>query len=121
MASKPARRDREAHGPISQAPDPLSHAGFLWPQTASCLVAVTPANRENGCLQVLKGSHLAGRIEHGDTGDQTGADLQRVSELEKELELVYCELNPGDAVFFDGRAIRCIGRMRTAASTLGGL
>lgn len=79
--------------------------GFLWPETASCLVAVTRANRQNGCLQVLRGSHKAGRIEHGDTGDQTGADLQRVRELEKELELVYCELEPGDAVFFDGNTL----------------
>lgn len=81
------------------------HEGFLWPETASCLVAVTPADKNNGCLQVLKGSHKAGRIEHGDTGDQTGAHEQRVRELEKELETVYCELNPGDAVFFDGNTL----------------
>ncbi len=79
--------------------------GFLWPETASCLIAVTQANQANGCLQVLKGSHRAGRIEHGFAGEQVGADLQRVSELEKELELVYCELEPGDAVFFDGNTL----------------
>ena len=32
--------------------------GCLFPLMASCLIALDPATRENGCLQVLKGSHL---------------------------------------------------------------
>ncbi|MGH9837447.1 MAG: phytanoyl-CoA dioxygenase family protein [Blastocatellia bacterium] len=54
----------------------------------------------NGCLQVLKGSHLMGRLEHVLTGDQAGADMERVAEASKRLELVYCEMEPGDAMFF---------------------
>lgn len=41
---------------------------------ASCFVAVDAATRENGYLQVLKGSHKLGRIEHGRVGGQTGTD-----------------------------------------------
>ena len=51
-------------------------------------------------MQVLKGSHHMGRMTHGQTGDQIGADVERVAEAEKRLELVYCEMEPGDALFF---------------------
>jgi ectoine hydroxylase len=77
------------------------HFGVLYPLLTSVTVAVDPATRENGCLQVLKGSHLMGRIEHKLTGDQAGADMERVNEALKQLELVYCEAEPGDATFFD--------------------
>jgi len=72
----------------------------LYPLMSSMSIAVDPATRENGCMQVLKGSHHMGRITHGLTGDQAGADLERVAEAEKRLELVYCEMDPGDALFF---------------------
>ncbi len=39
--------------------------GFLFPNMLSVLTSLTPANKENGCLQVIKGSHKLGRIEHG--------------------------------------------------------
>jgi ectoine hydroxylase-related dioxygenase (phytanoyl-CoA dioxygenase family) len=74
--------------------------GVLFPLLTSVMIAVDPATRENGCLQVIKGSHLIGRIDHGKTGDQAGADLERVNEALRRLELVYCEMNLGDAVFF---------------------
>ena len=74
--------------------------GCLSPDLASCLIAVDRATRENGCLQVLKGSHLLGRIDHGKVGDQTGADPERVAAACERLELVYCEMEPGSAVFF---------------------
>ena len=76
------------------------HFGVLFPLLTSVTVAVDPATRENGCLQVLKGSHLMGRIEHSLTGDQAGADMERVNEAAERLELVYCEMEPGDAMFF---------------------
>ncbi len=51
-------------------------------------------------MQVLKNSHQMGRIDHVLTGDQAGADMERVREAEKRLELVYVEMDPGDALFF---------------------
>ena len=76
------------------------HNGFLFPQMLSVLTALTPATRENGCLQVLKGSHHLGRVDHGMTGDQRGADMERVEEAAKLMENVYVEMRTGDTLFF---------------------
>ena len=79
--------------------------GYLFPDLASVMIAVDKATVENGCLQVIKGSHRLGRINHTATGQQAGADLTRVGEVLKELELVYCEMEPGDAVFFHSNTL----------------
>ena len=79
--------------------------GCLYPELASCLIAVDRASRENGCLQVLKGSHHLGRINHGAAGEQTGADMERVNEALKRMELIYCETDPGTAIFFHGNLL----------------
>ncbi|MBS1526274.1 MAG: phytanoyl-CoA dioxygenase family protein [Bacteroidetes bacterium] len=74
---------------------------FMFPdQLISVMVALTPANKENGCLQVIKGSHKIGRVNHGFSGEQVGADMTMVNNCLKTMELVYSELNPGDALFF---------------------
>ena len=74
--------------------------GCLFPLLASCMIAVDRATRENGCLQVLRGSHEIGRVDHGPVGDQTGADPERVAVAVQRLETVHCELEPGDAILF---------------------
>ncbi len=74
---------------------------FLFPdQMISVMVAITKATKENGCLQVIKGSHKLGRVEHGFAGEQVGASQRYVDLCLKTMELVYVELNPGDALFF---------------------
>ena len=42
------------------------------PNMGSCMVALDPATRHNGCLQVLKGSHRLGRLDHGPVVDPFG-------------------------------------------------
>ena len=79
--------------------------GVLFPLLTSVFIAVDRATKENGCLQVLKGSHLAGRVDHVLTGEQAGADAERVNELARRLELVHVEMEPGDAVFFDSNLL----------------
>ncbi|MEC8928148.1 MAG: phytanoyl-CoA dioxygenase family protein [Verrucomicrobiota bacterium] len=79
--------------------------GCLFPDMASVFIAVDPNTRANGCLQVLKGSHQLGRVEHGRFGDQTGADPERVEEAMKVMELVYVEIGPGDALFFHSNTL----------------
>jgi ectoine hydroxylase len=74
--------------------------GCLFPFMASVMIAVDPATRENGCLQVIRGSHALGRVDHVLTGEQAGANRERVDEALKRLELVHAEMDPGDAVFF---------------------
>jgi len=74
--------------------------GVLFPDLVSVFIAVDRATKENGCLQVIRGSHKMGRVNHILTGDQAGADMERVNEALKRLELIYCEMDPGDALFF---------------------
>jgi hypothetical protein len=74
--------------------------GVLFPLLCSAFIAVDSATRENGCMQVLSESHQMGRIDHILTGDQAGADLERVREAQKRLETVYVEMDPGDVLFF---------------------
>jgi ectoine hydroxylase len=72
----------------------------LFPDMASCMIAVDRATKENGCLQVIQGSHRFGRVNHGVTGDQTGADMERVEQALERLPHVYCEMEPGTGLFF---------------------
>jgi ectoine hydroxylase-related dioxygenase (phytanoyl-CoA dioxygenase family) len=74
---------------------------FLFPdQLISVMVALTAANKENGCLQVIKGSHKLGRVNHGFAGEQVGADMVMVNNALQTMPLVYSELDPGDALIF---------------------
>ncbi|XP_005111281.2 L-proline trans-4-hydroxylase [Aplysia californica] len=79
----------------------------LFPDMLTSFVALDKCDKDNGCLQVLKGSHRCGRIEHLKVAGQTGADMARVQELEKVLEKVYVELDPGDALFFHCNLLHC--------------
>ncbi|MCH5721306.1 phytanoyl-CoA dioxygenase family protein [Niabella hibiscisoli] len=74
---------------------------FLFPdQMISIMVAITDASKANGCLQVLPGSHKMGRVEHGFSGEQVGASMRYVELALKEMDLVYVEINAGDALLF---------------------
>ncbi len=79
--------------------------GCLFPDMVSLYIAIDPATRENGCLQVLRGSHKMGRIEHGLFGEQTGADPERVEAARERMELVYCLLEAGSAVYFHSNTL----------------
>jgi ectoine hydroxylase len=76
------------------------HDGAPYPRLLSCMVALDAATRENGCLKVLVGSHLLGRLEHGRQGSQVGADPERIAALEQRLPVRYIEAPPGSALFF---------------------
>ena len=79
--------------------------GCLFPDMCSGLIAVDRATRENGCLQLLKGSHKMGRVEHGRFGEQTGADPERVEQAIERFEMVYFEAAPGDVLFFHANTL----------------
>jgi ectoine hydroxylase len=81
--------------------------GLLFPNLCSVMIAVDEATEENGCLQVLKGSHKIGRINHILAGDQAGADMEQVEEAKNRLELVQCTMNAGDALFFHPNTLHC--------------
>jgi ectoine hydroxylase len=56
--------------------------GVLFPLLCGASIAVDAATRENGCLQVVRGSHRLGRIDHVLTGDQAGAEIRKVPDSE---------------------------------------
>lgn len=77
---------------------------------ASVFIALDPSKKINGCLKVLKGSHHLGRIEHGVNKGQVGADMVRVEQAMKILELVDIEMDPGDALFFHSNVLHASGK-----------
>ncbi len=79
---------------------------FMFPdQLISVMVALTDANQQNGCLQVIKGSHKLGRVNHGFAGEQVGADMIFVDNALKTMDLVYVELKAGDVLFFHSNTL----------------
>ena len=94
------------------------YANFLRADMASCMIAVDRASRENGCLQVLKGSHKLGRIEHGKSGDQTGADMERVRLAEGSWSACAARWSRARCCFFT--AICCIARIPMKATIRAG-
>lgn len=79
---------------------------YLLPdQMISVMVAITEATKENGCLQVIKGSHKMGRVEHGFAGEQVGSSQRYVDLALKTMELIYVELQAGDVLFFHSNTL----------------
>lgn len=74
--------------------------GVLYPRMISCMIALDPATRANGCLKVVVGSHLLGRFNHGRVGNQAGIDAERVQAVLDRLPVHYCEAPSGSALFF---------------------
>ena len=79
--------------------------GCLLPTMNSCIIAIDAANKQNGCLQVLRGSHKIGRINHDRINGQTVADDEKIQEAVKKFDLEYIEMEPGDALIFDGNLL----------------
>jgi ectoine hydroxylase-related dioxygenase (phytanoyl-CoA dioxygenase family) len=76
-------------------------AQFPFPdQMMSVMTALTEATPENGCLQVIKGSHKMGRIQHAHEGHQMGADMAYVEQALEYLTHEYVVLQPGDILLF---------------------
>ncbi|KAI6653813.1 Phytanoyl-CoA dioxygenase family protein [Oopsacas minuta] len=73
--------------------------GCLFPKMISVMVAIDTHTEENGCLQVLEGSHNMGRISHTLTGEQAGADMNRVEQSKSRFKKYPILCNPGDTLF----------------------
>jgi ectoine hydroxylase len=84
--------------------------GCLFPDMSTCLMALDDCTIANGCLQVLKGSHRAGRIDHVLSGKQISADPKRVDFMLQQLEVVHCEMAPGDVIFFHSNMLHSSAR-----------
>ena len=79
--------------------------GCLYPNLLSCGIAIDTNDKANGCLQVARKSHLMGRIENVPVGNSSGADPARMEVVRERLEIVDCEMEPGDALFFHANTL----------------
>ena len=74
--------------------------GCMFPRMLSAMTALNEHTEANGALHVLKGSHKMGRVTHTLTGDQAGADPERIAYAQAMFEEVSVLLRPGDVLFF---------------------
>ncbi len=93
--------------------------GCLWPDLATCYIAVDRADRGNGCLRLVRGSHRLGRIEHKrfDASDSS-VDPERLPAILARLPEDYIEMEPGDAVIFHCNTLHASDANRSERSRL---
>ena len=84
--------------------------GCLAPDMTTCMIAIDPTDRANGCVELVRGSHLLGRIDHKRLGAASGVDPERLTHILESHERVACEMAPGDAVFFHANTLHALGR-----------
>ncbi|NEO91764.1 MAG: phytanoyl-CoA dioxygenase family protein [Moorea sp. SIO3G5] len=86
--------------------------GCLFPQLLTCTIAISSASKDNGCLRVVKKSHLLGRVNHvivKEKGNQNIPESPRLEKILEKLEVLYCEIEPGDAIFFHVNTLHSSG------------
>ena len=104
--------------------------GFLFPDMANCFIALHESSSRNDNLQVIRGSHRLGRIDHvllTETGLRRevlgeissvargvdpvwiGADPDRVDAAQKHLETVNINMNAGDLFVMHGNCLHRSG------------
>jgi ectoine hydroxylase-related dioxygenase (phytanoyl-CoA dioxygenase family) len=94
--------------------------GCLYPDLATCFVAIDPATRENGCLKLIEGSHRLGRIDHHlyDGVSDSGVDEERLNIILERMPERHIELEPGDCVIFHCNTLHGSDANRSSASRL---
>jgi ectoine hydroxylase-related dioxygenase (phytanoyl-CoA dioxygenase family) len=81
----------------------LTYWGLSHDDQVSLWLALSPATLESGCMRMIPGSHLGGRMEHAATEDSNNVLLQgqTVSGVNED-EAHACPLAPGEATFHHG-------------------
>jgi hypothetical protein len=83
--------------------------GFVFPQMISVAVALDDNTPENGCMEVLRGSHRLGRLTHTRAGGQTVTDPDRIAAIEPHFDRVHAEMPAGAAFFFHSNTLHTSG------------
>ena len=90
----------------------------IWnPAATSCWVAIDECTPENGCLRFLRGSHRGGMVEH--VMPEGAFHPYIPAERIDPDRIVSVPMRPGDAVFFDGRALHQSEPNRSGKRRLG--
>jgi ectoine hydroxylase len=94
--------------------------GCLWPDLATCFIAVDRADRSNGCLRLVRGSYRLGRIDHKlfDGVSDSSVDPERLAAILQRLPEDHIELDPGDAVIFHCNTLHASDTNRSDRSRL---
>lgn len=74
--------------------------GCLFPDLMTAFIPIDRCYKENGCLEILAGSHKCGRIQHNLQTSQTGADVERIEHLKAVCPHRVVEMDAGDCLFF---------------------
>ncbi|XP_076463189.1 L-proline trans-4-hydroxylase-like [Babylonia areolata] len=88
--------------------------GCLFPDMLSVFIPIDPCRKDNGCLQVIEGSHKCGRIDHELTAGQQQCDQERLQHIRDKLPHKFVEMDPGDALFFHCNLLHCSDTNRSA-------
>ena len=97
---------------IVKEPDSIAHVSWhqdlaYWgldgDDQVSMWLALSPANETSGCMRMVPGSHLAGRLGHRPTEDASNVlyQGQTVDDVDDSVA-VACTLHPGEASFHHG-------------------
>ena len=94
------------------------HNGCVFPYMASVMVALDKTTRENGCLQGLRGSHLAGRVDHAQRVHDAGAfELQQLAVGQRAIgREVAGRARRATKAFAPARRSGCFSLMPTTSS-----
>lgn len=81
----------------------LTYWGLSHDDQVSMWLALSPATAESGCMRMVSGSHVHGRLEHEITEDEANVLLQGQTVCGvNEDDAVMCPLQPGQASFHHG-------------------
>jgi hypothetical protein len=83
--------------------------GCLRPDMVTCMIAVDRVTQANGCVTLVQGSHLFGRINHTRIGEASGCDPTRLALIKQQLPSIPVEMEPGDACFFHANTLHASG------------
>ena len=84
--------------------------GCLMPNMLTCVVALTNADEQSGCLRMLKGSHQMGRVDRiRDDDAYANINPRRLEAMLARFKDVAVPLQPGDGLFFHGNVVHSSG------------
>ncbi|MBT9317713.1 phytanoyl-CoA dioxygenase family protein [Leptothoe spongobia] len=95
----------EGSNPMHQDYSTWYNDGCLYPNMLSCAIAISKSTQESGCLKVAKGSHRLARLDNQSQGNSVVSQQHLVEHALQNHEIIYCEQEPGDVVFFHGKTI----------------
>ena len=84
--------------------------GCIRPDMLTCVIALTDATQESGCLRFLRGSHELGRLDRI-PGEHAYANIEprRLAGILERFEEVPAPMKRGDGLFFHGNLVHSSG------------